>query len=136
MKLCLETDEKKNKKTKREVQHRKYQQNAGKTMLLEFKRNHFKGLFMVVLFWQDLRNLGLYFDNITAQKLKFFIKDFFSKCDQIHRRLRIWSHVLKKFLMKNSISVQCIQCVFPSSAMNFATFHIKHVWLLHLSCRI
>ena len=27
--------------------------------------------------------------------------DFFSKCDQIRRKLRIWSHLLKKSLMKN-----------------------------------
>ena len=33
--------------------------------------------------------------------MKFFIKDFFSKCDQIHRKLWIWSHLLKKSLMKN-----------------------------------
>ena len=39
----------------------------------------------------------------TAQKKKFFIKDFFSKCDQIRRKLRIWSHLLKKFQMKNLI---------------------------------
>ena len=32
----------------------------------------------------------------TAQKRKFSIKDFFSKCDQIRRKLRIWSHLLKK----------------------------------------
>ena len=32
----------------------------------------------------------------TAQKMKFPIKDFFSKCDQI------CSHLLKKFLMENS----------------------------------
>ena len=32
----------------------------------------------------------------TAQKMKFSIKDFFSKCDQIRRKLRIWSHLLKK----------------------------------------
>ena len=37
----------------------------------------------------------------TAQKMKFSIKDFFSKCDQIRRKLRIWSHLLKKFLMEN-----------------------------------
>ena len=35
--------------------------------------------------------------------MKFFIKDFFSKCDQILRKLRIWSHLLKKSLMENSI---------------------------------
>ena len=39
----------------------------------------------------------------TAQKMKFFIKDFFSKCDQIHRKLRIWSYLLKKSLMENLI---------------------------------
>ena len=35
--------------------------------------------------------------------MKFFIKDFFSKCDQILRKLRIWLHLLKKSLMENSI---------------------------------
>ena len=33
--------------------------------------------------------------------MKFSIKNFFSKCDQILRKLRIWSHLLKKFLMEN-----------------------------------
>ena len=31
---------------------------------------------------------------VTAQKMKFSIKDFFSKCYQIRRFLRIWSHLL------------------------------------------
>ena len=35
--------------------------------------------------------------------MKFFIEDFFSKCDQIHKKLRIWSHLLKKSLMENFI---------------------------------
>ena len=39
----------------------------------------------------------------TAQKMKFYIKDFFSKYDQIRSVLRIWSHLLKKSLMKNFI---------------------------------
>ena len=39
----------------------------------------------------------------TKQKIKFSIKDFFSKGDQILRKLRIWSHLLKKSLMKNFI---------------------------------
>ena len=39
----------------------------------------------------------------TAQKMKFSIKDFFSKCDQIRRKLRIWSHLLKKSLIENFI---------------------------------
>ena len=36
----------------------------------------------------------------TAQKMKFSIKNFFSKCDQIHRKL-------KKSLTKNLIFAQC-----------------------------
>ena len=39
----------------------------------------------------------------TAQRMKFSIKDFFSKCDQISRKMRIWSHLLKKSLMENFI---------------------------------
>ena len=39
----------------------------------------------------------------AAQKMMFSIKDFFSKCDQIRRKLRIWSHILKKSLMENFI---------------------------------
>ena len=35
--------------------------------------------------------------------MKIFIKDFFSKYDQIRRELRIWSHLPKKSLMKNFI---------------------------------
>ena len=39
----------------------------------------------------------------TAQKLKFSIKDFFSKYDQIRSLLRIWSYLLKKSLMEDFI---------------------------------
>ena len=37
----------------------------------------------------------------TAQKRKFSIEDFFSKCDKIRRFLPIWSYLLKKSLMGN-----------------------------------
>ena len=40
---------------------------------------------------------------MCAQKMKFSIKDFFSKCDQIRRSLRIWSHLFKKSLMVNFV---------------------------------
>ena len=40
---------------------------------------------------------------ISAQNMKFSIKDFFSKCSQIRRKLRIWSHLLKKSFMENFI---------------------------------
>ena len=39
----------------------------------------------------------------TAQKMKFSIKDFFNKYDQILMKLQIWSHLLKKSLMENFI---------------------------------
>ena len=35
--------------------------------------------------------------------MKFSTMDLFSKCDQIRRKLRIWSHLLKKSLMENLI---------------------------------
>ena len=38
-----------------------------------------------------------------TQKMKFSIKDFFSKYDQIRSFMRIWSHLLKKSLMENFI---------------------------------
>ena len=52
-----------------------------------------------------LNYMKLYVDAAihTAQKMKFCMKDFFSKCGQIHRKLRLWSHLLKKFLMENFI---------------------------------
>ena len=39
----------------------------------------------------------------TAQKMKFSIMEFFSKCDQIRRKLQIWSHLLKRSLMENFV---------------------------------
>ena len=35
--------------------------------------------------------------------MKFSIKDFFSKCDEIRSFLRNWSHLLKRSLKKNFI---------------------------------
>ena len=51
------------------------------------------------------KGLTLFRTNIIyiAQKRKFPIKDFFSKCDQIRRKLRIWSLLMKKSLMENFI---------------------------------
>ena len=45
--------------------------------------------------------------SMTAQKMKFSIKDLFSKCDRICSFLGIWSHLLKKSLMKNFIFIFC-----------------------------
>ena len=43
------------------------------------------------------------FKSALDKKMKFSIRDFFSKCDQIHRKLRIWSHLQKTSLMENFI---------------------------------
>ena len=37
----------------------------------------------------------------TAEKMKLSIKDFFSKSDQILRKLQTGTHLLKKSLMEN-----------------------------------
>ena len=50
-----------------------------------------------------LLNLRVKAAVVTAQKMKFSIKDFFNKCDQVRSFLRIWSHLLKKTLMENFI---------------------------------
>ena len=39
----------------------------------------------------------------AVQKIKFPIKDFFSKCDQILKKLFFCPHLLKKSLMENFI---------------------------------
>ena len=44
-------------------------------------------------------------------KMKFSIKDLFSKCDQIRSFLWIWSHLLKKSLMENFIFVRFTQLI-------------------------
>ena len=41
-----------------------------------------------------------------SQKMNISIKDFFSKFDKIRRKLRIWSHLVKKSLMENFILMQ------------------------------
>ena len=55
----------------------------------------------------------------TAQKMKFSIKDFFSKCDQICRKLRIWSHLLKKSLMENLIFCPVLSKEFKKTFSRF-----------------
>ena len=63
----------------------------------------------------------------TVQKIKFSIQDFFSKVDQIPRKLRIWSHLLKKSLMENfilfcSVSITIRSCNCHHSLWNLLTW--------------
>ena len=46
--------------------------------------------------------------------MKFSIKDFFSKCAQIRRKLRIWPHLLKNSLIENFIFCAVISTVAAS----------------------
>ena len=46
---------------------------------------------------------GCFWRHIHCTKVNFSIKAFLSKCDQIRSFLRIWSHLLKKALMRNFI---------------------------------
>ena len=52
-------------------------------------------------FGKILFNVLLSFPYTSAQKMKFSIKNYFSKCDQIRKKLRIWLHLLKSSLMEN-----------------------------------
>ena len=53
----------------------------------------------------------------TTQKMKSSIKDFFSKCDQIRRFLRIWSHLLEKSLIESFI-FYVVKCQHNASIHN------------------
>ena len=58
----------------------------------------------------------------TAQKMKFSIKDFFSKCDRIHSFLRIWSHLLNISLMENFIFREVLYTIFVTNSHTL--FHL------------
>ena len=55
--------------------------------------------------------------------MKFSIKDFFSKCDEIRRKLRIWSHLLKKSLIEKFIF--CAVVPVPDVAKLVSDFKLK-----------
>ena len=68
--------------------------------------------------------------NITAQKMKFSIKIFFSKCDQICSLLRIWSHLLNKCLIENFIFSAVYSLIIIQPLLN--PFHATGLFLYHL----
>ena len=63
---------------------------------------------------------------ITAQKMKFSIKDFFSKCDQIRRNLRIWSHLQKKSLIEYFVFC-ALNGAIKNEVKNNVLFFIKQI---------
>ena len=74
-------------------------------------------LFIIYLFNNYLQYLIIIylFTFHSAQKIKFFIKDFCRKCDQIRSFLQIWSLLLKKSFMENFIF--CVECHFTVESM-------------------
>ena len=101
-----------------------------KVLILTFK---FILLTMVILIRGvsiDLKREGSY---CTTQKMKFSIKDFFSKRDQICRKLRIWSHLLKKSLMENFIFCAVSLTILLLEAETFFCSTTKEN--SHLNCR-
>ena len=62
--------------------------------------------------------------------MKFSIKNFFSKCDQVRGKLRIWSYLLKISLMENFISCVLISILyFYISYGSFEFLKFQHVML-------
>ena len=53
--------------------------------------------------WFWLWNKFSFVEYKHCTKMKFSMKDFFSKCEQIRRKQRIWSYLLKKSFMENFI---------------------------------
>ena len=73
------------------------------------------------------------YDTDNAQKVKFSIKDFFSKCDQIRRKLRIWSYFLKKSLLENFIF--CAVWLFTIISSEFNYFFTRTFQLILIGAR-
>ena len=67
----------------------------------------------------------------TAQKMKFSIKDFFSKYAQIRSKLWIWSHLLKKSLIQNFIF-----CAVIAIFMRKLLYIISSIYLYYLKLLI
>ena len=59
----------------------------------------------------------------TAQKTKFSIKDFFSKCDKIRSFLRIWSHLLEKSIIGKLHFLCSDKCIL------MLRWHVWFLWL-------
>ena len=60
--------------------------------------------------------------------MKFFIKDFYGKCDQIRSFLRIWSHLLHKSLMENFIFWSMSEVFWEISVLKIADLSKKRTW--------
>ena len=63
--------------------------------------------------------------------MKFSVKDLFGKCNQICRKLQVWSHLLKKSLMENFLcSVYFELPLIPK--VGFKKFPLNPLYLPHI----
>ena len=71
-------------------------------------------------FYKDIcLNFSRHSIHYTTQKRKFSVKDFFSTCDQIRRKILIWSNLLTKSLMENFTFCAMLQIKFITDCMHF-----------------
>ena len=83
-----------------------------------YKTQQIESIDVLTVFWIYLWISILKTTTDTAHKMKFSNKNFFSKCDQICRKLWICSHLLKKSLTENFIfcAVEC----FPQTSLKYS----------------
>ena len=80
---------------KKTLQHMCFPVNIAEFLRTALLKNKSAGCFCV--YWKGC--YSYWFESSRHKKRNF--KNFFSKCDQIRSLLKIWSHLLKKFLMEN-----------------------------------
>ena len=85
--------------------------------------------YIKILFLYYLLIIGGVRVKSTGQKMKFLFKSFFSKCDQIRKKLWIWSNLLNKFLMENFnfFAVKVSPCSFPMQKLFSFIEKIRHL---------
>ena len=72
--------------------------------IFTLRKNETVCLYLVIYYLVNSKWSQSYLQTLhKKQKMKFSIKVFFSKCDQIRGFLRIWSYLLKKSLTENFI---------------------------------
>ena len=73
----------------------------------------------------------LIINSFRAQKMKFAIKNFVSKCNQIRNFLRIWSHLLKKYLVENFILCVLIY-IYIYICIYIYMYNIYNIYILYI----
>ena len=87
-------------------------------------------LYVQLLIWDDSDVFLIV--SLTAQKMKFSKEDFFSKCGQICRFLRVWSYLVKKSFMENFIF--CAACNYKTTTTRWDFTTLENYYLLDCRC--